>query len=198
MARHRARSIILRVRRLAFAALLVAAAACHRNKPADVAPITAEDESLRKNEGDLIMQRGALQRERKKLADARAEIIERRSQLGHDSAGQAALDEEEKKLLAQRERSVDARVDGQRQARRAAQDARRSRQARHAGGGDRAGRRSARARGAARAVGGHARKGSGRARARRGGARDDAGGARGDAGQARARHLRRGGDAGED
>ena len=87
------------VRRLAFCLLLVAASACHRNKPADVAPITAEDESLHKNESELITQRGALQRERKKLADARAEIVERRSQLGHDSTGQAALDEEEKKLL---------------------------------------------------------------------------------------------------
>ncbi len=88
------------MRRLAFAALLVAVA-CHRSKPADLAPITAEDESLHKNETDLITQRGALQRERKKLADARAEIVERRSQLGHDSAGQAALDEEEKKLQNQ-------------------------------------------------------------------------------------------------
>jgi hypothetical protein len=87
------------VRRLAFAALILVAAGCPK-KAADVAPITAEDESLRKNESDLITQRGALQRERKKIADARAEIVERRSQLGHDSAGQAALDEEEKKLLA--------------------------------------------------------------------------------------------------
>ena len=85
--------------RLAFLLLLVAAG-CPRNKTTDVAPITAEDESLRKNEGDLITQRGALQRERKKLADARAEIVERRSQLGHDSTGQSVLDEEEKKLLA--------------------------------------------------------------------------------------------------
>jgi hypothetical protein len=80
--------------------LLLGPGACHRNKPADVAPITAEDESLRKNETDLLTQRGMLQRERKKIADARAEIVERRAQLGHDSAGQAALDEEEKKLLA--------------------------------------------------------------------------------------------------
>jgi len=87
------------VRRLAFAALILVAAGCPKKKAADVAPITAEDESLRKNETDLITQRGALQRERKKIADARAEIVERRSQLGHDSAGQAALDEEEKKLL---------------------------------------------------------------------------------------------------
>ena len=89
------------MRRLALAALLLVAAGCPKSKPADVAPITAEDESLRKNETDLITQRGTLQRERKKLADARAEIVERRSQLGHDSAGQAALDEAEKKLLAQ-------------------------------------------------------------------------------------------------
>jgi hypothetical protein len=89
------------VRRLALAALLLVAAGCPKSKPADVAPITAEDESLRKNESDLITQRGTLQRERKKLADARAEIVERRSQLGHDSTGQAALDEAEKKLLAQ-------------------------------------------------------------------------------------------------
>ena len=88
------------MRRFALSLLLVAAAACHRTKPADVAPITAEDESLHKNESDLITQRGALQRERKKIADARAEIVERRGQLGHDSAGQAVLDEEEKKLLA--------------------------------------------------------------------------------------------------
>ena len=87
------------MRRLAFAALILVAAGCPKKKAADVAPITAEDESLRKNETDLITQRGALQRERKKIADARAEIVERRSQLGHDSAGQAALDEEEKKLL---------------------------------------------------------------------------------------------------
>jgi len=70
-------------------------------KAVDVAPITAEDESLKKNEGELLGQRGALQRERKKLADARAEIVDRRKQLGHDSAGQSALDEEEKKLQAQ-------------------------------------------------------------------------------------------------
>lgn len=89
----------MRPHRLVIATLLLLPA-CHRNKPADVAPITAEDESLRKNESDLIGQRGALQRERKKLADARAEIVERRAQLGHDSAGQAVLDEEEKKLLA--------------------------------------------------------------------------------------------------
>jgi hypothetical protein len=104
------------VRRLAVVALLLLPA-CHRGKPADVAPITAEDESLRKNESDLITQRGALQRERKKLADARAEIVERRAQLGHDSAGQAALDEEEKKLLVResdlssQESQVNAKLD---------------------------------------------------------------------------------------
>lgn len=105
------------MRRFAFCALLLVAAGCSRGKPADVAPITAEDESLRKNETDLITQRGALQRERKKLADARAEIVERRAQLGHDSAGQAALDEAEKKLLTQendltsQESSVNQKLD---------------------------------------------------------------------------------------
>jgi hypothetical protein len=88
------------VRRLAFVALLASAAACHRNPPADVAPLAAEDESLRKDESDLLLQRGMLQRERKKLSDARTELVERRTQLGHDSTGQAALDDEEKKLLA--------------------------------------------------------------------------------------------------
>ncbi len=88
------------MRLFALGLLLVAAPACHRSKPADVAPITAEDESLHKNEADLITQRGALQRERKTIADARAEIVERRSQLGHDSTGQSVLDDEEKKLLA--------------------------------------------------------------------------------------------------
>jgi hypothetical protein len=83
----------------------------------DVAPIAAEDESLKKNESELLGQRGTLQRERKKLADARAEIIERRTQLGHDSTGQAALDEEEKKLLVKendlssQEASVNGKLD---------------------------------------------------------------------------------------
>jgi hypothetical protein len=94
----------------------LSAAGC-KNKTADVAPIAAEDESLRKNESDLMTQRGALQRERKKLADARAEIIERRTQLGHDSAGQSALDAEEKKLLNQesdltsQEQQVNSKLD---------------------------------------------------------------------------------------
>lgn len=87
--------------RLTLALFLVAAAGgCHRPPPpADVAPITAEDESLKKSESDLLGQRGMLQRERKKLSDARAELVERRSQLGHDSTGQAAIDEAEKSLL---------------------------------------------------------------------------------------------------
>jgi hypothetical protein len=96
----------------------VGAAACHRNQPpADIAPIAAEDESLRKGEGELFTQRGMLQRERKKLADARAELIERRSQLGHDSTGQSALDEEEKKLmtreseLSQQEQAINDKLD---------------------------------------------------------------------------------------
>jgi hypothetical protein len=71
------------------------------HKTVDVTPITTEEASLQKTESDLLGQRGVLQRERKKLSDARAEIIDRRKQLGHDSAGQAALDSEEQKLLAQ-------------------------------------------------------------------------------------------------
>jgi hypothetical protein len=104
------------VRLLAFVALVASAAACHRQPAADLTPITAEDESLRKDESDLVGQRGMLQRERKKLADARAELAERRTQIGHDSAGQAALEEEEKKLaardsdLSREEQKVDDRL----------------------------------------------------------------------------------------
>src|SRR5947199_10165514 len=68
-------------------------------KNVDVTPITQEEQQLQKNETELIGQRGVLQRERKKLAEARAEIVDRREKLGHDSAGQAALDDEEKKLM---------------------------------------------------------------------------------------------------
>jgi hypothetical protein len=104
--------------------VLGAAASCDRwnrwrgkDKTADVAPIAAEDENLSKNEAELITQRGALQREHKKLADARAELVERRSQVGRDSAGQAALDKEEKDLLAkendlsQQESQVNTKLD---------------------------------------------------------------------------------------
>jgi hypothetical protein len=90
----------VRASSFATAVVLIFCAGCG-SKPVDVAPINAEDESLKKNENDLLGQRGALQRERKKLADARAEIVDRRKQLGHDSAGQSALDEEEKKLQTQ-------------------------------------------------------------------------------------------------
>ena len=90
---------------------------CPKAKPVDVAPITSEDESLKKQQDDLLGQRGSLQRERKKLADERAEIVDRRKQLGHDSAGQAALDDEEKKLqsqesaLADRESQLNDKLD---------------------------------------------------------------------------------------
>src|SRR5262245_20021475 len=83
----------------------------------DVAPIAAEDESLTKNESALITQRGARQRERKKRAAARAELVERRTQVGRDTAGQAALDKEEKDLLAkendlsQQESQVNTKLD---------------------------------------------------------------------------------------
>jgi hypothetical protein len=73
---------------------------CPKDKPVDVTPITQAEAELQKNEGELIGQRGALQKERKKLADERAELVDRREKLGHDSAGQAALDDEEKKLMA--------------------------------------------------------------------------------------------------
>ena len=70
-------------------------------KPADVAPLHAEDDALKQSETDLLSQRGALQRERKKLSDARTELVDRRKQLGHDSTGQSAIDDEEKKILDQ-------------------------------------------------------------------------------------------------
>jgi len=98
------------------AALILLLAGCPQ-KPVDVTPITQEDQQLQKNEGELIGQRGVLQRERKKLADARAEIVDRREKLGHDSAGQAALDEEEKKLmvreteLSDQETQVNSKLD---------------------------------------------------------------------------------------
>jgi hypothetical protein len=95
---------------------LLAGSGC-KQKAADVTPITSADESLRKNETELMAERGNLQRERKKLVDARAEIVERRQQLGHDSTGQAALDEEEKKLmskegeLTEQEAQVNSKLD---------------------------------------------------------------------------------------
>jgi hypothetical protein len=102
--------------RLALVASLLLAG-CPRGKTVDVSPLAAEDESLKKNESDLLGQRGSLQRERKTLDDKRAELVDRRKQLGHDSAGQAALDEEEKKLvdqesaLANREDDLNKKLD---------------------------------------------------------------------------------------
>jgi hypothetical protein len=87
------------MRRLALAIVLLAG--CPKGKAVDVAPISAEDDALKKSEADLLGQRGALQRERKKLTDARAELVDRRKQLGHDSTGQSAIDDEEKKLADQ-------------------------------------------------------------------------------------------------
>jgi hypothetical protein len=98
-------------------AVLLFLAGCPKQKAVDVTPITQEDQQLQKNEGELIGQRGALQRERKKLAEARAELVDRREKLGHDSAGQSALDEEEKKLLSkeselsQEESQVNSKLD---------------------------------------------------------------------------------------
>lgn len=82
----------------------------------DVAPLTAEDDALKKNESDLLGQRGALQRERKKIVEERQALVDRRKQLGHDSAGQAALDEEDKRLtqaeteLVTREKDIDDKL----------------------------------------------------------------------------------------
>jgi hypothetical protein len=87
-----------------------------RHKTLDVAPITAEDESLRKNESELLAERGALQRERKTISDERAAIVEKRAQL-KDPAAQATLDADEKKLLAResdltsKEQSIDGKLD---------------------------------------------------------------------------------------
>jgi hypothetical protein len=103
------------LRRWACIALLVAG--CPQAKVVDVTPMNVEDQSLQQNESALIGQRGALQRARKKIADERAEIVDRRQKLGHDSAGQAALDEEEKKLLtreadlATQEEQVNSKLD---------------------------------------------------------------------------------------
>jgi cell division protein FtsI/penicillin-binding protein 2 len=70
---------------------------CKRER-IDVAPLSAESEVLSKNQSELLDRRGALQRERKKIADARADLVDRRSKLLADSAGRAALDVEERKL----------------------------------------------------------------------------------------------------
>jgi hypothetical protein len=105
---------------LLFGATATTGAGCDRlkgQKPADIAPLAAEDAELKKSQDDLVIERGALQRERKRLLDARAEIVDRRKQLGHDSVGQAALDEEDKKLvddekkLEQREAELAAKLD---------------------------------------------------------------------------------------
>lgn len=67
-------------------------------KAVDTAPIVAEAAGLQQHETDLLGRRGALQRERSQLTEARKELSDKRSQLGHGNPGQAALDEEEKKL----------------------------------------------------------------------------------------------------
>lgn len=85
---------------LGLAALPFGWAASGCKKPVDTAPIAAEADGLQKHESELVGRRGALQRERSKLSEARKELSDRRAQLGHDNVGQAALDEEEKKLSA--------------------------------------------------------------------------------------------------
>lgn len=71
----------------------------------DTAPLSSEAAGLQEHEGELLGRRGTLQRERGKITEARRELSERRAQLGHDNVGQAAIDEEEKKL-SQRENAL--------------------------------------------------------------------------------------------
>ncbi len=78
---------------------VIGLAGCPKGKPVDVAPIAAADQTIAENESQLIGQRGVLQREQKKLAEARAELVDRRKQLGTDSTAQAALDDQERKLF---------------------------------------------------------------------------------------------------
>lgn len=111
------------MRRLLLALLpitLILPVGCDRfskHKSVDVTPITSQEADLQKTANDLLGERGALQRERKTISDARAEIVDRRKELGHDSAGQAALDAEEQKLLAEesavaeKERAVNSKLD---------------------------------------------------------------------------------------
>jgi hypothetical protein len=102
------------VRVSALVALLCVAGCGHK---VDTAPIAAEEAGLEKSQTELIGRRGALQRERSDLTTKRKELSERRAQLGRDTAGQAALDEEEKKLTAkeaevfQEESSVNEKLD---------------------------------------------------------------------------------------
>lgn len=84
--------------RAALGALALLFLGCHQ--PVDTAPIAAEAAGLQKNESELLGRRGSLQRERGIISDARKELLDRRVQLGHDAVGQAAIDEEEKKLSA--------------------------------------------------------------------------------------------------
>src|SRR5262245_52784957 len=90
---------------------------CGCKKPVDVTPLSNEDETIRKNEEDLLLQRGTLQRERKKISDARNELLERRKQAGKDSASLASIDDEEHKLntsekeLTQKESQLSTQLD---------------------------------------------------------------------------------------
>src|SRR5258706_8888030 len=80
--------------RCALLVLVLGLAACKKNE-VDVAPIAAEAETLKTHEADLLTRRGALQRERKQLADARAALSDKRKG-ARDPAGQAALDDLER------------------------------------------------------------------------------------------------------
>ncbi len=90
---------------------------CPKPKPVDVSPIAAADQTIAENESQLIGQRGVLQREQKKLAVERADLVDRRKQLGNNSPGQAALDDQERKLfvreddLASQESQINGKLD---------------------------------------------------------------------------------------
>jgi len=64
---------------------------------ADLTPITQEDETLKKDETDLIARRGALLQERKQLTDERATLAEKRK-AATDKAALSALDDQEQQL----------------------------------------------------------------------------------------------------
>src|SRR5258706_14420121 len=82
--------------RCALLVLVLGLAACKKNE-IDVAPIAAEAETLKSHEADLLTRRGALQRERKQLADARAALSDKRKG-ARDPAWHAAVGEREHQL----------------------------------------------------------------------------------------------------
>lgn len=66
----------------------------------DIAPITQEDNSLKRDESSLFTARGALQRERKQIVDERQELAEKRKAVQpSDRAAAAALADQEVALM---------------------------------------------------------------------------------------------------